>query len=83
MELPVSPPATLVQKEPSVIHTLQNVSLDLLTAGDDIIIMRFTPDNQEYEVIDVPWEVNQFRLMISGWLARLGERNNGSATAET
>lgn len=76
-------PKFLAQQEPSIIHTLNNCTLDLLRAGEDLIVMRFTPDGMEREVIDVPWDAADFRMMIAGWVARLGGRDNGSATAGT
>lgn len=74
-------PESLTQIEPSIIHTLNNCTLDLLRAGEDLIVMRFTPDGMEREVIDVPWDAADFRMMIAGWVARLGGRENGSATS--
>jgi hypothetical protein len=68
------------EDQPSAILTLTDCQLDLNRIGENIIVMRFHQKGLGY-LIDVPWDENDFRMMIAAWQARLGARINGKGTS--
>lgn len=65
--------------EPKAILTLADCTLELNRSGP-FIVMRFIQNGLGY-VIDVPWDEADFRMMVAGWLSRLGTGENGQGTS--
>lgn len=78
-------PLQQLRQKPATALVLESTSLEVSQTPDKrMVILEFIPDGLGFR-ISVPWDANDFRMMVSGWLAKLQEAdtNNGFPTAES
>lgn len=83
MELPFMEGAVTPQQTPPTKLVLTSTRLEVGKMTEDMVFLRFIPEGLGF-TIEVPWPLNDFRMMVNGWLRNLatGSDNGVPSTPE-